>query len=114
MNPKFTAQKSKIDPLFKYRKIPWLLDLANIKNQSFEKRLKKLQAAIYDLDSYLEATWKTKQKDLKSYWIKIYESLAAFGLSKKEQIEWTSQIRKYQEHELSARKKKTPLRLWTT
>ena len=101
----------KIDALFTYRKIPWLIELSQMKGgKQFLQKLKKLQTSIYFLDYYLETTWDIKKKALKEHWKDIYARLAEFGLSKKEQKEWGRQIEKYQEHELGLRANKSPVR----
>lgn len=110
MSPTATVPGTKIDSLFYYRKIPWLLAQGNIADVDFESQLKRLQSAIYDLDYYLESTWKIDQRKLSSYWNKIYSVLSDFGLSKLDQKEWSKQILKYQEHELSTRECKSPTR----
>ncbi len=109
---KMKSQAEKIDPLFEFRQIPWLIELSAIKKKkSFLKKLKKLQAAIYDLDSYLEGNWKIKKKQLAKYWGQIHSCMEAFGLTAEEQKEWSKPIERYQAQELKLRDGISPVRL---
>ena len=105
-------QKDKIEPLFSYRLIPWLLNRSNLRNKkSFYDRLQKLQKDIYDLDTYLESTWKLKDKVLRRKWKKIFSTLSKFGIDKKECNNWCREIFVYQKQEVALRKKKLPTEL---
>jgi len=110
MSPTASIPGTKIDTLFHYRKIPWFLVQGNIVDAAFQNKLKRMQAVIYELDSYLESTWNIDQGELSSYWTKIYTVLSDFGLSKADQKAWLKQILKYQEHELSTRENRSPTR----
>ena len=102
--------EGKIDDLFEYRQIPWLLELAAIKKKkTYLRKLKELQSRIYDLDQLLETNWTIKSKQLEKHWQRIHDSLAGFGIKKKDFTDWTRQILRYQDHELSLRKFKSPL-----
>lgn len=103
--------KEKIDDLFTYRLIPWLLSHSSIPAQAgFLRKLKAVQTKIYLLDHYLETTWDLDDKKLTTCWEAIYRSLEVFGFSRAEAIEMTKQIRKYQTHEQSMRENKSPTR----
>jgi hypothetical protein len=102
-----TSQK--IQELFAFRRIPELLRIAGIEQDSpFVTRLYRLQKVIYDLDLYLEANWTIQKKDLKMYWNEIREAMYAFGVEKSQQRKYLSEIREYQQHELNLRDGKIP------
>ncbi|MDH3246682.1 MAG: hypothetical protein OEM26_18825, partial [Saprospiraceae bacterium] len=61
MSPTASIPGTKIDTLFHYRKIPWFLVQGNIVDAAFQNKLKRMQAVIYELDSYLESTWNIDQ-----------------------------------------------------
>ena len=66
----------KIDQLFVYRQIPWMLQLAGMKQpRRFYGKLKELQAAIYDLDHTLESNWKVEPSALQENWGTINDHL---------------------------------------
>ncbi|MBK8506539.1 MAG: hypothetical protein IPL46_32680 [Saprospiraceae bacterium] len=73
----------KINILFEYRKIHWLLAESQIRDQSdFLERLINLQVAIYKLDWQLENHWNIELPDLKPFWLNIYSRLSEVGLRK--------------------------------
>ncbi len=103
--------KAKIDDLFSYRLLLWLLGHSKISEQdAFLRKLKALQTKIYLLDHYLETTWDLDEKMLTAFWEAIYEDLEAFDLSRAEAVNMCKQIEKYQSHERSMRDKKSPTR----
>jgi len=103
---------NKIQKLFNYRQLPYLIELSKIHNKkSFLSDLVDLQSAIYELDLYLESNWETSQKQLKIKWKAIYQSLQKIGVPKQRLDEFCKQIYKYQHHELGLRKKKLPTEL---
>lgn len=106
--------RGKIDELFEYRQLPALLSTMIQEPSESEKyleRLKHLQFLIYRLDDHLENHWEITDQDLEPYWKEIYEYLqSAFGLNAQESFEYTSQIRKYQRHELQLREGLLPIR----
>lgn len=101
----------KIDALFTFRKIPWLLEESNIRDKELlNQRLIDLQIAIYELDRHLESHWEIRVSDLKPHWLRIYACLEQLGLSVKQQHAWSKEIVRYQNHELDLRYRKSPLR----
>ncbi len=112
MNPVISeGLLQKIDVLFNFRKIPWLLEESKIRDKALLKqRLIDLQIAIYELDSHLESHWEIRVTDLKPYWLRIYACLDQLGLSVKQQHAWSKEIVRYQNHELDLRYRKSPLR----
>ncbi len=103
--------KGKIKELFKYRKLPILLELAGTSKKEekvFYGQLIELQAAIYDLDLYLESNWELDDAALKEWWKHIYTKLTALKLPKKKHAFYVRQILKYQKHEMSIRYGKLP------
>jgi hypothetical protein len=99
----------KIQELFAYRRIPELLRLAGIENDSpFVARLYRLQEVIYALDQHLESNWKTKKSERKPYWQEIHEALLAFDIGKKDFGKYTKEIRRYESYELDLRNHKLP------
>ena len=106
------AQSDKIEPLFSYRLIPWLLNRSKIKKKkAFYKNLVGLQKDIYELDTYLETVWTLKEKVLKKKWKRIFCALSNFGITKKKTQKWCKEIFIYQKQEVALRKKKLPTRL---
>lgn len=104
--------KDKIQELFEYRKIPFLLSQVDKKQRkALSDGLIQLQKDIYKLDRYLETNWELKTKKLDKYWIKIYKTLARLGFDALESEKLTSHIRKYQLHETQLRENKMPTRL---
>ena len=105
-------QEDKIETLFAYRLIPWLLKRSRLRNKKlFYRQLEQLQKNIYALDTYLESIWDLKEEVLLKKWKKIFKALEKFGLSKKEQGEWCREIFVYQKQEIALRKKLQPTRL---
>jgi len=104
--------KEKIQELFEYRKIPYLLSFVKKKERKWlVKSLIQLQKDIYELDSYLESKWNLKTKKLDKYWSKINRTLSKLGYSPEESHKLTSHVRKYQLHETQLRERKMPSRL---
>lgn len=98
------SEKKKIEELFVYRKLPYLLSyLPKKKAKKLYKKLVRLQYEIYSLDTYLENNWVLKKKKLKKYWNGIYFVLDDLGYSKRESHEMLSHIRRYQKHESQLR-----------
>ena len=105
---------AKIDDLFHYRKLPYLLDLVEqdvTKKDALLAKLKNLQVAIYNLDHYLESNWLISHEQLDNCWKFIHDSLEDCGVARPEHEDYLSQIKKYQEHELQLREGKMPGRL---
>ena len=104
--------KDKIDKLFKYRKLPFLLNTLKRKDRVLlNKHLPKIQRSIYDLDAYLESSWKIKEKKLSKFWQEINKTILKVGFDEETVYNMTSHIRKYQLHELQLRENKLPTRL---
>ncbi len=102
----------KIDLLFEYRMLPWMLQLSNIKRRkAFLTRMKRLQTAIYALDHTLETTWMIAKDQLQDDWKEINRHLKNFELSKREREGYCQGLKQYQKHELRLRDGKTPLDL---
>ena len=71
-NTYFCSMQQKILELFEYRKLPVLLTRGDYTMDSLlVKNLIELQLRIYELDTYLETVWKTKDSALKKYWKNI-------------------------------------------
>lgn len=107
------ALKSKITDLFEYRGFPFLYRLASLPPETaidFNEKLIDLQASIYYLDAHLESNWITDPKALEKCWDAIYDKLLPFRLTKAEMEDYTSNIRKYQQHELELRINQLPTR----
>lgn len=104
--------EDKIEELFEYRKIPFLLSRVKKKERkSLKKKLFKLQRDIYKLDNYLESNWVLKDKKLEKHWGRIYKTLANLGFNNIESNDLCKHIRKYQLHETQLRENKMPTRL---
>jgi hypothetical protein len=112
INPETSEELlQKIDALFTFRKIPWLLEESKMRDRELlTQRLIDLQIAIYELDRHLESHWEIRVTDLKPYWLRIYACLDELGLSVKQQHAWSKEIVRYQNHELDLRHRKSPLR----
>jgi len=96
--------QDKIEQLFTYRKLPYLLSFIKKKESAkLYRRLVDLQIAIYDLDHYLETNWKLKNKELKRFWQNIYSCLAKMDYTEEEAFHLTNHIRRYQKHEMQLR-----------
>jgi len=101
--------EKKIVELFDYRQLPTLMKVGHYdRESSLFKGLIDLQVAIYELDSYLESTWKIKRSELKKYWKAMDECLANLGVPKNKRTDYLKQIRIYQKHELAMRDGKSP------
>ena len=104
--------EQKIKELFKYRKLPFLLNTLKSKDKAFlKKQLVTIQKTIYNLDYYLESNWKIKDKKLAKLWEKINNSIYDAGFNSNEVEKLTTHIKKYQLHELQLRDNKLPTRL---
>lgn len=104
--------KKKIETLFEYRKIPYLLSFIEKKSRKkLNKNLIKLQIAIYELDHYLETNWDLSQKELTKCWKEIFKSLKKLELKPTKAFELTNHIRRYQRHEEQLRIGKLPTRI---
>jgi hypothetical protein len=104
--------EDKIEELFEYRKIPFLLSRVKKKERKpLKKKLISLQKDIYKLDSYLESNWDLKEKKLDKHWNRIYKTLAKLGFNENESDDLCKHIRKYQLHETQLRAHKMPTRL---
>lgn len=100
----------KIELLFEYRKIPWLIELAAPANEpELMQKLVDLQVAIYNLDSFLESNWELNSSVLKPFWVDIDQHLRSFGLSEYQIKSWAKEIRTYEERELALRLRRSPL-----
>lgn len=110
-NESLMSLKGKINTLFSYRRIPWLIESSKIDaSQKLLSSLVELQIAIYDLDHQLESRWEIGLPDLKNYWLEIYRHLEKLGLSANQQRMWTNEIVRYQNRELDLRQGKSPLK----
>lgn len=104
--------RNKIDELFVYRKIPFLLSfLEKKKEKELSDKLVMLQVSIYELDAYLESNWKLKEKALKKKWKFIFQSMADIGITGETAIDLLSHIRRYQKHEVQLRSGLMPMRM---
>lgn len=102
----------KIDELFAYRSLPWMVQIARVKQPAkFLAQLKSLQRSIYQLDHTLESSWNVPQKQLKNDWKEIHLKLRNFGLDKHERECLCRPIEQYERHELRLRTGKTPMDL---
>ncbi len=100
----------KIDALFSYRMIPWMLKASEVgKKKKFLKRLRLLQDAIYQLDAHLESHWQITRNDLRPYWIKIFNELEKFGIDRQGCVERSKEILTYQARELGLRDGNVPI-----
>lgn len=103
---------SKITELFRYRHIPELLAMSGIADAGLlREKLVDLQLSIYALDQYLESNWKMEKDALDKYWNDIYASLLKLGIVGGHAIDWCSEIRQYQAHELNMRKGRWPTQI---
>ncbi|NND04771.1 MAG: hypothetical protein HKN87_00205 [Saprospiraceae bacterium] len=110
LNPKELDRK--IDELFSFRCLPWMVKISNIRRKDkFLAKLKRLQLSIYQLDHSLESNWKVPKKQLKDDWKSINSDLREFGIRKKERERLCRPIRQYERHELRLRRGKTPMDL---
>lgn len=101
--------RDKIEQLFTYRKVPYLLSfLKKKKATKLYNRLVKLQIAIYELDHYLETNWKLKNKELDRFWQNIYKCLSKMNYDSDEAFHLTNHIRRYQKHEMQLRESQMP------
>lgn len=104
--------EKKINKLFNYRKLPFLINTLSKKDKRFLRiELVNIQKAIYQLDAYLEKNWKIKEKKLNKLWKSINMSISVVGFDSEEIYALTAHIRKYQLHELQLRDYKLPTRL---
>ncbi len=107
-----TKELKKINELFEYRKLPFLLNHFVKKDKKWmHRKLIDLQVAIYDLDRYLESNWKLKSDKLDHYWSKIYSQLNKLDFTQSEISILVKHIQKYQLHESQLRENKLPTRL---
>ncbi len=104
--------RNKIDELFVYRKIPFLLSfLEKKKGKELAEKLVMLQVSIYELDAYLESSWKLKEKVLKKKWKFIFQAMADIGIKGETATDLLAHIRRYQKHEVQLRSGLMPMRL---
>lgn len=102
----------KVKALFRYRHIPDLLSMSRIQDaRGFRDKLISLQLSIYHLDHYLETNWEMDKDALDGFWNAIYASLLKLGIMGGKAIDWCSEIRQYQAHELNMRKGRWPVQL---
>lgn len=104
--------KKKIDQLFEYRQLTSLMKgMVKAERKSLNKKLIKLQAAIYELDKYLETNWKLSEERSDEYWEAINSRMDDLGVAPEQVNKMTSGIRRYQLHESQIRQNKLPTRL---
>ncbi|NNL92346.1 MAG: hypothetical protein HKO66_08960 [Saprospiraceae bacterium] len=104
--------ENKINDLFEYRKLPFLLSfLGKKERKSLMPKLVKIQEKIYNLDGYLEQNWKLKPKKLSKYWKAINNSIAKLGYDHDQIEKMTSHIKRYELHESQLRSYKLPTRI---
>ena len=102
----------KIEKLFNYRKIPYVLkDLAIINSKALLSDLYELQRNIYALDHYLESNWKLSSSNLNKHWKAIYNTLEKLGYNRSQAQDLCKHIKKYELHEIQLREGKRPYRL---
>ena len=102
----------KIEELFRYRKLPILLETLDKKRRKkVNNNLITVQNAIYNLDNYLESKWILKAKKIDGYWTEINNSLQAFHIENNDLEDLTGHIKRYQLHETQLRENKLPTRL---
>lgn len=102
--------QSKIRDLFELRKLPELCMDSKIEQGSdYYKGLEDLQKYIYNLDSYLESTWKLSPQKLDKYWQVIHNQLIKLGVKKSKLANYSRYILKYQKHEMQLRDGKLPI-----
>ena len=103
---------TKIEKLFSFRKIPYLLDHIQIDIKgTLLDQLFNVQRRIYELDSYLESNWDLDPKNLNFLWRSIYEAIEDCGYSRAEAIKLCKHIKRYELHEIQLREGKRPYRL---
>ena len=104
--------KKKIEQLFEYRQLPLLMkSVAKSDRKSLNKKLIRLQAAIYDLDSYLENNWKLSDDAINECWNVINSRMKELDVPDSQIEKLTASIRRYQLHESQIRQNKLPTRL---
>lgn len=104
----------KIDALFVYRKLPFLIEqggASESEQKSLTQKLFDLQVSIYDLDTYLESNWVLKVEQIDFWWQPIYTAMTALGVPSNKQEDFLTHIKKYQKHEMQLREGKYPSRL---
>jgi hypothetical protein len=103
---------SKVLELFRYRHIPELLSMSGLSDTAgLREKLVRLQLSIYALDQYLESNWEMDKEAMDAYWNGIYASLLQLGIMGGRAIDWCSEIRQYQAHELNMRKGRWPTQI---
>ena len=101
--------EKKILELCAYRKIFDLLEEGPYdENSELFQGLHKLQQKIYELDQYLESTWRTSKRELSKYWKEIKSCLSDLGIRKAKINDYLKYLKKYELHELAMRKGKYP------
>jgi len=104
----------KIEALFELRQLPWLLSLGeglDADRQDFYQRLIQLQYHIYELDKYLEETWKPDSKIISGLWSTCEDQLTGFGYRPEQIKSLLHSFYIYMQRELAIRKGKTPASL---
>ncbi|MBT8229017.1 MAG: hypothetical protein KJO50_02070 [Bacteroidia bacterium] len=105
-------EKKKIEKLFKYRQLPVMMQtMPKEERKALNKKLVKLQSAIYALDLYLESNWKLSDEALNNYWNEINSRMDELGVSADGRTKLTASIKRYQLHESQIRENKLPTRL---
>ncbi|MEZ5031193.1 MAG: hypothetical protein R2787_07320 [Saprospiraceae bacterium] len=106
----YASQRAKIDDLFRGRRLDWLYAQSPLSHdQTYYEQLILLQAAIYDLDAFLERSWIIAPEELNEYWRIIHDRLAAFHLNEPDRERKLRDIKVYQTHELLTRTGGNPI-----
>ena len=98
--------KERIDRLFEYRRLPWLVKQSiNEKNraEAFIERLVYLQLKIFLYDDHLEKNEHPDQAELQRLWGDIKMALKDVGISYDDTENYLEEIRIYAENELATR-----------
>jgi len=106
----YASQRTKIDDLFQGRRLDWLYAQSPLSHdRTYYEQLIRLQAAIYDLDAFLERSWIIALEELNEYWRIIHDRLAAFHFNEADRDRKLRDIKVYQTHELLTRTGGNPI-----
>ena len=97
---------NKINLLFKYRRLPWLIEQAishHERAEALTERLTYLQYKIFLYDDHLEKNAIPDEGELQRLWEDIKMALKDIGISYNETENYLEEIRIYAENELATR-----------
>lgn len=98
--------RTKIEELFRYRKLPELIKLSGIEQNDQHELLEALyalQESIYTLDAHLEGYWTLDEAEMESCWADIYQQLLDVGIEKDLHDDFCHEIYMYEKHEIGQR-----------